>query len=781
MAKEHGKQLSKAALAAMREQMMVFAGIAMCQFRLDGTIMYMDRGMLNLLDLEESVNHPRELVGRDIRTLVELSERDGTLRGVLESEGALRSVEYHFKTLAGREKWMAIDAQRAKDADTGETIIQMIGRDITESKHEEEALRESQMRYRHLTEAMTDYVFTVRVENGSPVETIHGATCVNVTGYTAEELKQDPYLWIRMVPVEDQDLVRNQAAAILSGKETPPVEHRIVRKDGALRWVRNTSVAHHDAQGHITSYDGLVHDITERKHEEEALRANEQRFRLLVEHAGDTLFLHDGAGILSDTNQQACNVLGYSRDELLKLPITHIDTGHDLEALQQHWAEAEPGHPITMESVYRRKDGSEFPVEVRVTEFESGTRRMFLSQARDITKRVRAEEQRRELEAQVRQAQKYESLGVLAGGIAHDFNNLLMSIMGNAELAKCCAPEGSPGTHHLQEIEKASRRAADLCQQMLAYSGRGRFIIERVNLSRVAEEIAQSFVPTLPAGIALECHWAAELPFMEGDPIQIRQVTRNVLTNAVEAMTNRKGTVRISTGTRMMTKEELAKAFSSQTLPGGTYVFLEVCDEGCGMAPEMLPKIFDPFFTTKFMGRGLGLAAVLGIMRGHSGAIQVASTPGQGSAFTVLFPAKLSPHEEEQAAPRAPQPWRGAGTVLIVDDEEALCTIGQRVLERFGFTVITAADGEEGLERFTARKEEIVAVVLDLTMPRMSGEDVLRAIRQLSPSVRVIITSGYTVEELEERFKGEGVTCFLQKPYPTLNLVDTLRKALEVE
>lgn len=780
MAKDQGKQLSKGALAAMREQMMAFADIALCQIRMDGVIMYLDLGMLKILDLEDSHDNPKELIGKNITSLFHLRWTKGKLQKMLIEKGELRGVEYPFQTLAGREKWIAIDAQRIQEGG-GEAIVQFIARDITVSKQEEEALRESQTRYRHLTEAMTDYVFTVRVEHGKPIETIHSPTCVEITGYTAGEFQKDPYLWIRMVPYEDQNLVRAQAEAILAGRDAPAIEHRLLRKDGALRWVRNTSVAHHDAQGHITSYDGLVHDITDRKREEEALRANEQRFRLLIEHMGDTLFLHDNAGYILDVNQQACDSLGYSHDELLTLHLTKFDTGHDLEALQQHWAEAEPGHPITMESVYRRKDGSEFPVEIRVTEFESGARRMFLSQARDITKRVRAEEQRRELESQVQQAQKYESLGVLAGGIAHDFNNLLMSIMGNAELAKGSAPEDSPASHHLFEIERACRRAADLCQQMLAYSGRGRFIIEHANLSWLAEEAVHSAIPTLPPGIALERHWDSNLPLLEGDPIQLRQVVRNILANAIEAMEDKTGIIRLTTGTRMLSRETLAKAISSQSLAEGQYVFLEIRDEGSGMAPDMLPKIFDPFFTTKFMGRGLGLAAVLGIMRGHSGAILIESTPGKGSVFTILFPAKLTSDAPERKEHPAPQPWRGEGTILIIDDEDALRTIGQRVLERFGFTVITAADGEEGLERFLARNKEIAAIILDLTMPRMTGEEVLREIRRINPRVRVIITSGYSAEELEERFKDQNVTSFLQKPYPTLSLVEKLRQALETE
>ena len=362
-----------------------------------------------------------------------------------------------------------------------------------------------------------------------------------------------------------------------------------------------------------------------------------------------------------------------------------------------------------------------------------------------------AEEERRKLEAQVQQSQRLESLGVLAGGIAHDFNNLLTSIVGNVGLAQADLPVESPVQESLKEIENASHSAAELCRQMLAYSGRGRFIMEQLNLSRLTQELIHLLQASISKKAMLNCKFADNLPAIEADPSQVRQVVMNLVINASEAIGDKEGIITISTGTVECDQNYLRENHFLEPPPPGTYVFLEVLDTGCGMDAETQAKIFDPFFTTKFTGRGLGLAAVLGIMRQHKGAIKVASEPSEGTTFMVLFPVSTKPASQPQPD-AAPESWHGSGAIMVVDDEAAVRNVTRIILERSGFTVLTAADGREAIKLFQKHGGKIVCVLLDLTMPHMDGEETYRELRRIRSDVPVILASGYSEQEIAKHF-----------------------------
>ena len=390
---------------------------------------------------------------------------------------------------------------------------------------------------------------------------------------------------------------------------------------------------------------------------------------------------------------------------------------------------------------------------------------------------AQAEQQRHELETQVRQAQKLESLGVLAGGIAHDFNNLLTAILGHANLALMDLARDSPTYESLREIEQAAIRAAELCRQMLAYAGKGRFIIESVNLSRLIEELAQLLRISISKKVELRCQLAEGLPAIEADPTQMRQVAMNLVINAAEAIGEAEGVISLSTGVLQCSEDDLRGNQFVESPAPGRYVSLEVTDTGCGMDAETRARIFDPFFTTKFTGRGLGLAAVLGIVRSHRGTLSVESEPGRGTTFRVLFPASAETAVPAESGRDAP-PWRGTGTILLVDDEEAVRNIAARMLERCGFTVLRARDGREAVEIFRARTSEIVCVLLDLAMPRMDGEETYRELRRIHPGVRVVLASGYHDPEVAQRFRGADLAGFIAKPYRVEVLSAKLREAL---
>ena len=408
----------------------------------------------------------------------------------------------------------------------------------------------------------------------------------------------------------------------------------------------------------------------------------------------------------------------------------------------------------------------------------------------DITELKRAEEERLALERQVQHAQKLESLGVLAGGIAHDFNNLLMAILGHADLALDELSPMSPARGNLKAIEKAAKRAAELSKQMLAYSGKGRFVVEPIDAGELVKEITHLLEVSISKKAMLKYNLAENLPTFDGDVTQIHQVIMNLITNASEATGDKSGVIALSTGTMDCDRaylddvNEVLRAGLDEPLPEGVYTYIEVADTGCGMAAETIEKVFDPFFTTKVTGRGLGMAAVLGIVRGHKGALKIYSEVGKGTTFKVLFPAN-EPSDNGFAVRRKDETggkdWRGSGIVLIADDEETVCAVAKLMLERMGFSVLTAPDGREALKVFREHTDKIVCVLLDLTMPRMDGEEAFREMRRLHPGVTVILCSGYNEHDATQCFVGKGLAGFIQKPFKMAALREKLKEVLHDE
>jgi signal transduction histidine kinase/CheY-like chemotaxis protein len=389
------------------------------------------------------------------------------------------------------------------------------------------------------------------------------------------------------------------------------------------------------------------------------------------------------------------------------------------------------------------------------------------------------EQDRRQLEAQLFQAQKLESLGVLAGGLAHDLNNMLTPVLGYAELASGLLPEDSPAVPMLEEVGKNTRRAADLVSQILAYAGKGRFVIESVDLSGLVRDMRGLLGAAVSIDAELVYDLGPGLPPVEADATQLRQVVMNLVTNAFESIEKRGGTVTVRTGLMQIDDASLrVKSSHPHTdLPSGTYVYLEVTDSGRGMTADVIETIFDPFFTTKFAGRGLGLAVVQGIVRGHRGTIQVRSEPGQGSTFRLLIP-RSTKAAATPAVSRKPEGWRGTGTILIVDDEKAVRNFAAHILKQAGLTVLVAGDGQEGLALFRDHQQEIDAAILDLTMPKMGGLEAARAMRGLRPDLPIVLMSGFSISEVTLQSAGFEITEFVQKPFQIPELLAAVRRAL---
>jgi len=397
---------------------------------------------------------------------------------------------------------------------------------------------------------------------------------------------------------------------------------------------------------------------------------------------------------------------------------------------------------------------------------------------RDVTDRIRAEEERRGLEASLLQAQKLESLGILAGGIAHDFNNLLVGILGNASLALVDLPHESPARDSLQRIETSSLRAADLVRQMLAYSGKTTLTIERVDASALVREMGDLLTTAISKRARLRYDLASTLPAVEADPTQLRQVVMNLITNASDALGDGGGTITISTALVSVAATEPGAA--GMPVPAGSYVEIEVADTGIGMDEATAARIFDPFFSTKFTGRGLGLAAVQGIVRSHRGTIRLRTAPGVGTTFTIMLPATagipsaVAP-SGRHALPPAP---RLSGTALVIDDEEGVRQAIGLMLQRTGLEVVAAGGGREGIEQFERHQGALKVVVLDLTMPDMGGAEVLAALRARAPHLPVIIVSGYTRADAVTAMGTDAAVVFLQKPFRPQELADAIGSVL---
>ncbi len=530
----------------------------------------------------------------------------------------------------------------------------------------------------------------------------------------------------------------------------------------------------------LTEAAGLV---MKRVHARQALEAQEARFRMLFEQTPDPIVLLSGAAI-ADANPAAWRLFGLGADELLGRPILDLCPEHQPDGSPSsdlgrcHMEAARRGTSGQFEWTFLCEGGREAICQVNLTRLDYGDRPIFHAIVRDLTAQKRAESERAALERQLFQAQKMESLGVLAGGIAHDFNNLLMGVLGHAGLALEQLNPLHPVRRNLEAIQKAGHRAADLTRQMLAYSGRGQFVVRHLDLTAQVEEMLHLLEVSLPKTVVLNLGLKRGLPAVSADASQIQQVIMNLVINAAEAIGEVSGAITLATGVQRLEETAIRTMLVGQDAAPGTYVYLEVTDTGCGMDADTMARIFEPFFTTKFTGRGLGLSAIMGIVRGHKGALRVYSEVGRGTTFKVLFPA-----QEEALAPAAQAsreaPWQGSGLILVVDDDETVRAVARQALELRGFQVIEAPDGRAAVDLVQEQGATVGLVLLDMTMPHMGGEEAYREMRRLQPDLRVILSSGYSEAEAMSRFLGKGLKGFLQKPYGPKDLLAKVQAVLE--
>jgi PAS domain S-box-containing protein len=699
-----------------------------------------------------------EMIGRNVDAIVP-EERMWELRDIINPAVSCGRVIRHLETLRMRRSGQVFSAlltiSPICDEEGKSRAFSVIARDITDQKRAAEELSAAIAKFESVFNQSG--IFAGIMDLRGNLRQINDLA-VDWCGYKREEVLDKPFWdtpWWR-----GSEQMRNrirfateQAASGIVFRETL----RYWVADGSEHIVDFAMYPIRDQIGAVRFLHPTGIDITARVKAEEDLRASEERFRQLADAMPQMVWTARADGFVDYYNARWYEFTGLGPDDLGDkfTAVLHPD---DREKCLATWRRSvETGEPYQME--YRIRDRREntwcwFMARALPARDDQGRIVKWFGTCTDIDDEKRADES-------LRETQKLESLGLLAGGIAHDFNNLLTGVIGNASLLAEELPDASTQAETVQGLIDAAERMARLTSQMLAYSGRGHFVIEAVDLSKQVVQITTLIQASIPKNVDLRLSLASNLPLVDVDVSQLQQVIMNLVINAAEAVGTGSGSVQLSTSVETVGDEELRADVTHSTPAAGTYVLLTVEDTGSGMDEATRARIFDPFFTTKFTGRGLGLSSVLGIVRGHKGLITVDSQPGAGTTFRVFLPASAVVQKTEFAAPREA---RGKGTILVVDDEDLVRRMAKAALQRLGYAVITAVNGQEAVDLYSSNPDGIDMVLLDMTMPVMGGEEALRRMIEIRPDAAVVAMSGFDEREAKQRF-GNRIAGFVQKPF----------------
>ncbi len=685
----------------------------------------------------------------------------------LQASLARKDAEYadEFRAVLpdGTLRWLRGQGQIFYDETGTPERIVGIHIDIDARKRAEAMLRDSEQRLRAIFDGTYEYIGLL-APGGTLLEANRAS--LEFAGNKSEDVIGHPFWetpWFTYTPGAPE-AVREHLGRAAAG-EFVRFEATVRRPTGEYQTFDISFHPIFDEHGEVSLIVPEGRNISERKLAEERLRHQWHTFDTALSNSPDFSYTFDLQGRFTYANRALLSLLQISFEEIIGKSFFDLEYPPELAALldRQIQQVIESNEPIRDQTDFTGPSGETrhydyIFVPVRA---DDGSVEAVAGSTRDITERKLAEEKERQREEQFRERARLESLGVMAGGIAHDFNNLLTGILGGASLL---AETNSEKIRSIAgQITFAAERAAELTNQMLAFSGKGSFAIEAVDLDSLVEENLTLLRASLARNVTVHLELEGKGNFVEADPAQIQQVVMNLLINASEAIGERPGTVTIRTS---LAQQRVPK-FSSQlqtVISAGDYVSLEVADNGIGMTPDTLKRIFDPFFTTKFTGRGLGLSAVLGIVKGHRGDIEIESRPGTGSTFRILLPAsKTTLSLRRKSAPEMSSAASGQ-TVLVVDDELIVLRTASLSLERRGYRVLQAANGSEAIEVLRAHPE-VELVILDLTMPVMTGEQAIPLIRQLRPATPILLSSGFSEAEVAKRFASSGIAGFLQKPY----------------
>jgi PAS domain S-box-containing protein len=637
----------------------------------------------------------------------------------------------------------------------------------------EESLRESEERYREILHNVQEAYYEVDL-NGN--FTFFNTPAMINLGYSAEEMKG-----MNFRTFTDSENAKKVLKAynriFLTGDPLTRLEWELLTKEGIRYPVESSASLIRSKAGDPVGFRGMVRDVTDRKQTQEALQESEERYRGILEEMNEAYYEINLKGNFTFFNESMCKTLGYSQIELTGM--NNRDYTSKKSALKatlrfkEVYQTGIPGSLMDYEVI--RKDGQRRILETSILPMKKSTGEItgFRGVARDVTDRIKADRERRKLEERLRQADKMESIGTLAGGIAHDFNNLLMGIQGYASLALMNLDPIDPNYERLKRIEQQVQSGSDLTKQLLGFARGGRYEVKPSDMNDILEKTASMFGRTRKE-ITMDRKYANDLWSAEVDRGQMEQMLLNLYVNAWQAMP---GGGEITVETHNVVLED-RQAFPYNMNPG-RYVMISVTDTGEGIDEKIKDKIFDPFFTTKKFGRGagLGLAMVYGIIKGHGGMINVDTSPGQGTTFNIYLPASQQAVVQEIAAPA--KIVGGTETILVVDDEGMVLKVCGELLESIGYRVLTVESGQEALDVYMEHGKEIDLVILDMIMPGMSGAETFDRLRGMNPDIRVLLSSGYSMNSEAKHIMDQGCNGFLQKPFLLERLSGKVRELLD--
>jgi PAS domain S-box-containing protein len=699
------------------------------------------------------------------------SEGDGAARLADALRDGATSFEWRSRRLDGTLFWSQVALRRAEFG--GRRFVIASVRDISRQTEAEEALRASEERNRAFASIAIEGIMIH--EEGVVIDANMAFARMAGCSDPSELVGRDRLEVVPLTPESRQRILDHQ-----SSHDIEPFDIELVRTDGTL--------LHVETLGRDATYLGrsvrlvYMRDITERRRAEQALRQSEERFRHLFEAGPDAMFVHDERGALLDANRATCESLGYAREELMNLTLPDIAKGHGPEALKELFTAIREAGQLDLEGIHQRRDGTRFPVDVRVTLFDSARGSLYFAAARDATARRRSEAERATLEESLRHAQKLESIGRLAGGVAHDFNNLLTAISGNVSLALSDLRPSNPLHDLLREVDKAADSAARLTRHLLAFSRKQVIDPKVINVNDLVQQLQRMLQRLLGEDVVLEVVLAPNLASVRADPGQLEQVLVNLAVNSRDAMPDG-GKLTIETSNVHLDEQ---RCRLREGVDPGPYVRLAVSDHGTGLTDDVRAHLFEPFFTTKETGKGtgLGLAMVYGAVRQNRGDIEVDSTLGRGTTFTIYLPALAAAADPIATAQRPDLP-RGDETVALVEDDDAVRGMAVRLLRRQGYNVRAYPNGIEALAAFEAALARSPAeapprlLITDVVMPGMSGSVLAEKVRVLLPGVRVLFTSGYTEDSVTHQGTIEQGIEFLPKPYTLSTLATRVREVLD--
>jgi two-component system cell cycle sensor histidine kinase/response regulator CckA len=599
----------------------------------------------------------------------------------------------------------------------------------------------------------------------------------NIFGYKAEEIVGRQKINILYPDEETKEIVNEIRSMIVKDKKNVSKEMKEITSEGRTLWVNLNLTPSFDERGNVMGILGIGEDITERKKMDEVLRKSEEKYRTILESIEEGYFEVDLAGNFTFLNDALCKIFGYARDELLGMNNRQYTTPETARKMYQVFNQINRTGKLAQVMDYEiiTKDRSKKILEMSaylIRDLE-GEPIGFRGVVRDVTERKEAEKEKKSLEAQLQYAQKMEALGTLAGGIAHNFNNLLMGIQGNTTLMLLEENSDRPHYENLKKIEKLVDSGSKLTKQLLGYARKGQYEIKPLSVNRVIEETSETFSIT-KKDIAVHRELADNLHVVQADQSQIEQVLWNLYVNAADAM-SAGGELFLETG-NVTSRNMKNKPYKVKT---GNYVLITVRDTGTGMDRKTMEHIFEPFFSTKGLakGTGLGLASVYGMVKAHGGYIDVESKKGRGTTFNIYLPAS----EKQILEKKVPQGKieKGHETVLLVDDEEMILEVGQALLESLGYTVLVAKGGREALEIYKENRDIIDMIILDMIMPDMGGGETYDHLRAINPEMRILLSSGYSIDGQAKEILERGCDGFIQKPFNMKELSGKIREILD--